>query len=249
MKADVILQDPPWFYCSRRAGGETKNKTKFNGGAEKHYICPAWRVERRLKQGWSEKKAHEANLTNKELLEVGKLIDMATADDSVNFLWRTCPTVEFACQFMRSCGDIPRTDVFNWLKTTNDGKKFRYGPGWYSGSNLEPVLIGTKGKALGQPACGLMPSVVVDYDPDEENPAEIFDTQFVKSVTICPRGKHSEKPDIHAAIEKLYPGKVYLELFARRERPGWTCLGGDLSGNDILQDLMIYINSGSESAE
>lgn len=40
-------------------------------------------------------------------------------------------------------------------------------------------------------------------------------------------GRHSEKPDeIHEKIERLYPGP-YLELFGRKDRPGWTVWGDD----------------------
>jgi N6-adenosine-specific RNA methylase IME4 len=39
-------------------------------------------------------------------------------------------------------------------------------------------------------------------------------------------GEHSEKPEFFykEIVEKLTPGP-YVELFARRKRPGWTCLG------------------------
>lgn len=37
--------------------------------------------------------------------------------------------------------------------------------------------------------------------------------------------RHSEKPEEAAAlIERVSPGP-YLEMFARRRRPGWTCVG------------------------
>jgi len=47
-----------------------------------------------------------------------------------------------------------------------------------------------------------------------------------------PRGKHSQKPEgFQDMIEKVSPGP-YVELFARRKRPGW-----DVWGNEVDCDL------------
>lgn len=51
------------------------------------------------------------------------------------------------------------------------------------------------------------------------------------------RGGHSEKPEpFQDDIERLVNGP-YLELFARRHRPGWTCIGNELDGLDITESL------------
>ena len=58
-------------------------------------------------------------------------------------------------------------------------------------------------------------------------------TQHVKAknrrnVIFAPRGGHSEKPEQqYDLIEAICPGP-YLELFARKQRPGWTAWGKDL---------------------
>jgi N6-adenosine-specific RNA methylase IME4 len=56
------------------------------------------------------------------------------------------------------------------------------------------------------------------------------------------RRGHSEKPDdLHEAFERLLPGP-YIELFARRERPGWDCIGDDsprTAGQDITTTLYL----------
>jgi hypothetical protein len=50
----------------------------------------------------------------------------------------------------------------------------------------------------------------------------------VRSVFEAPVGRHSEKPEgFYDLVESLADGP-YLELFARRVRPGWTCLGNEL---------------------
>ena len=50
----------------------------------------------------------------------------------------------------------------------------------------------------------------------------------VHSVVIAPVGEHSAKPDeVYRCIERLYPGPR-LELFARRQREGWTTWGDEI---------------------
>jgi N6-adenosine-specific RNA methylase IME4 len=50
----------------------------------------------------------------------------------------------------------------------------------------------------------------------------------IRNLIVAPIRKHSHKPDqLHADIEQLYPGP-YLELFARRHYPDWTCRGDEL---------------------
>ena len=51
----------------------------------------------------------------------------------------------------------------------------------------------------------------------------------IPSVIQAPRGRHSEKPAIfHRLIEKALGGLDRLELFARKKRKGWWCVGDQL---------------------
>jgi N6-adenosine-specific RNA methylase IME4 len=53
----------------------------------------------------------------------------------------------------------------------------------------------------------------------------------VPSVFFAPRGEHSAKPEeFYALVERFAPGP-YVELFARRQREGWTCLGDEAGGS------------------
>ena len=50
----------------------------------------------------------------------------------------------------------------------------------------------------------------------------------VHQLVMSPVLAHSEKPEeVARRIERLYPGP-YLELFARREREGWTTWGNEV---------------------
>ena len=46
----------------------------------------------------------------------------------------------------------------------------------------------------------------------------------------APVREHSRKPDeFYQLVEGLCPAKPRLELFAREERPGWTCGGAEVT--------------------
>jgi N6-adenosine-specific RNA methylase IME4 len=48
------------------------------------------------------------------------------------------------------------------------------------------------------------------------------------SIFDAPRGEHSAKPDrFYEIVDAFAPGPV-VELFARRQWPGWTCLGDQM---------------------
>jgi N6-adenosine-specific RNA methylase IME4 len=59
----------------------------------------------------------------------------------------------------------------------------------------------------------------------------------IKMAVLEPRRAHSQKPDcVHDRIERLVGGP-YLELFGRREVPGWTVLGDQVTKfNEVCDD-------------
>jgi len=84
--------------------------------------------------------------------------------------------------------------------------KDKWGTGYYFRGQHEVLLIATKG----------------DIPPPVEEVR-------VSSVLHAPVREHSRKPDeVYDIIEKMYPNRRYLELFARNPREGWTSWGLEL---------------------
>jgi N6-adenosine-specific RNA methylase IME4 len=54
---------------------------------------------------------------------------------------------------------------------------------------------------------------------------------------VCSRKPESVQNMLDAWLNPYLDGHAKVELFATRERPGWICLGGDISGNDIYEDV------------
>lgn len=60
-----------------------------------------------------------------------------------------------------------------------------------------------------------------------------------RSVSFGENLKHSAKPEhLQDSLEIMFPIANKIELFARRIRPGWTCLGNEVcNGEDIYDSL------------
>lgn len=130
---------------------------------------------------------------------------------SVVFIWATSPRLDFAIDLLRHWGLTYRGVAFTWVKTKKDG--------------VTPIG-----------AQGVRPSIV---KPTTEfvlaasmtpkgRPMQIAD-EGVPHTVLAPRTEHSRKPDdVHRRIERLYPDATKLEMFARRDMPGW-----DVWGNEV----------------
>jgi len=66
-----------------------------------------------------------------------------------------------------------------------------------------------------------------------------------RTISFAPSLKHSQKPEnLQDSLEKMFPDAKYLEIFARRQRPGWVCIGNEAPktvGQDIRLSLQKYI--------
>jgi N6-adenosine-specific RNA methylase IME4 len=64
-----------------------------------------------------------------------------------------------------------------------------------------------------------------------------------RSVSLDVNLKHSRKPDhLQNSLEIMFPDTEKLEIFARRERDGWTCIGNEVcNGEDIYDSLAKFL--------
>lgn len=124
--------------------------------------------------------------------------------DALLFMWRVSSQVEEAMRVIRAWGFKPHSEIV-WEKLTSTGKPF-FGMGRIVRGAHETCIIATKGRT---------PKVA---------------DKAVRSRFAAPAGRHSEKPEaFYDLVERLIPGGPYCELFARRVRPGWTCLGNEVA--------------------
>jgi N6-adenosine-specific RNA methylase IME4/ParB-like chromosome segregation protein Spo0J len=126
-----------------------------------------------------------------------KAFKVPAADNTILFLWATNPKLDIAIDILRAWGFTYKTN-FAWFKD-------KFGTGYYNRGQHELLLIAVKGDGIGVP-----------YQGDR-----------LPSVFFAERTEHSKKPDIvYEMIEKMYPGRKRIELFARgKPRDGWAVWG------------------------
>lgn len=122
-------------------------------------------------------------------------------EDSVLFLWRVAAMQQQALDVV-DAWDFELKSELVWKKLTANGGRW-FGMGRTVRAEHETCLIATSGKP-------------------------IVRNHSTRSMFEARVRRHSEKPDeFYHIVERLFDGP-YVELFARRHRPGWTCLGDEL---------------------
>lgn len=125
-------------------------------------------------------------------------LKIPSAKNAILFLWCTSP------KLIPEGVEVIKSWGFTY-KTSMVWVKDKIGMGYYARSRHEYLLIATKGK------------------PGTPEPSNRPD-----SVINAPRTEHSKKPDLYEMIERMYPNRKYLELFARNKRKGWTSWGNEI---------------------
>ncbi len=119
-------------------------------------------------------------------------------ENAVLFLWATAPKLAECFEVIDAWGFTYRTCMV-WVKD-------KIGMGYHARNQHEVLLIAKRGQ--------FAPPEPADRPP---------------SVVNAPRGEHSAKPEVfYELIERMYPDKPWLEVFARNQRPGWATYGNQL---------------------
>ncbi len=157
---------------------------------------------------------HYNLMSDEDLLNLSLVPDLL-APHGVFFCWATGPRLDFAIDLIRAWGLTPRGVAFVWVKTQKDG-----------------TPIGAQGvrPSITKPTTEF---VLAASRVKKGRPMPLA-SEAVPQVVLAPRGAHSAKPDeVQDRIEQMYPNAAKLEVFARRQRPGW-----DIFGDQIPRDLL-----------
>lgn len=161
-----------------------------------------------------------------ERLDVRSLVDPSGC---VLALWVPSTLLHDGLRVMESWG-FTLKQTYVWVKVkkkVNDmSNPLAFGMGRLFRQSHELVLIGTRGKVY-----------------------KGLKSKNQRSVILAPNSGHSKKPEgLQDSLELMFPDASKLEMFARRVRQGWTCLGNDIDGKDIrvaIQDMNEAIQSQS----
>lgn len=178
-------------------------------------LDPPWPYERTHGQGIAEREY--SLMTWDNLAALGPSIASVAAPNCAIFMWTTAPLLIETVAMVQAWPFRYITKAFSWVKTTKSGGIF-FGIGSYTASNTEDVWLLSNG-------------IPHRHNKDVSQIVPTYDA------VVAPMGRHSKKPEeVQDRIERLVRGP-YLEIFARRRRPGWVCVGNELDGLDIRESL------------
>lgn len=169
---------------------------------------PPWSF--RVWSGKGTARSAENHYLTMTMRQIARLpVEELASSDCVLFMWACWPSLIDAIDIVKAWGFEYKTCAFHWTKAHagqiemfRDDGDAQVGMGYWTRANSEPCLLAVRGK------------------PKRLN-------ADVRQGIIEPRRQHSRKPDcVHERIERLVAGP-YLELFARKSRPGWTAWGNE----------------------
>ena len=125
-------------------------------------------------------------------------------------MWATFPQLKEALQLIKAWGFTYKTVAFVWLKTNKKALTWFYGLGFWTRGNAEICLLATKGHPKRQ-------------------------AKNIHQLIISPIEEHSKKPEeARKKIVALMGDLPRIELFARKESPGWDIWGNEVKSNITL---------------
>ena len=174
---------------------------------------PPWEFKAWGKNTGKNGRTAEKHYRTMPTVEIAKFpIESIAAKDCALFLWAVWPALPDALALIAAWGFEYKTVAWVWTKFNETSMGTHMGLGYYTRANTEPCLLAVR---------GTMPVKAHD----------------VQALIMTPVQEHSRKPDDqYRKIERLYDGP-YLELFARRKRPGWHVWGNEVESDVMLQAM------------
>lgn len=172
------------------------------------YADPPWEFRTYSGQGKDRSADRHYNTGGLDTIKTLPVASLA-ADNCALLMWAVMPELRGALEVIQAWGFEYKTVGFTWVKQNKSSEGLFLGMGYWTRANAELCLLATKG-----------------------SPERI--AKDVHQVVLSPIEEHSRKPDeVAKRIERLLRGP-YLELYARREREGWTTWGNEIARESFL---------------
>jgi len=174
------------------------------------YIDPPWKMGNKSKNRVLVPKYNV--LQDKDIFQLS--INNIADKNCALFLWSINSKLPQSIAIIEKWGFRYVGIAFCWVKTSKKTNKPNCRmSGNYTLQGIEICLLGIKGKMKTK-------------------------DRTVRQVLLSPREYHSKKPNIiREKIIKLFGNLPRIELFARAKFLGWDCLGYEINGKDIRQEL------------
>ena len=178
------------------------------------YADPPWAY-----RVWSKKgngRSAESHYPTMSIEEIADLPVKELADENCAlFLWVTFPLLREIWKVIDAWGFTYKSVAFVWIKQNKRADSLFWGMGYWTRANAEICILATKG-----------------------SPKRY--SKRVHQAIVSHIEEHSKKPEeARRRIEQLMGDVPRIELFARRETPGWDVWGNEVAcslGTEILQE-------------
>ena len=180
---------------------------------------PPWKYANRMGTGRDLRKGRKYKIGH----NIGVSYDSMTLEDICSLPVEGC--ADEACHL--------------WLWTTNRHLEcgFRVMEAW--GFKYLTPIHWVKPAGIGAWFINVSQTVLFGYKGKCKFPLERYKRNVIMT---GPPKRHSEKPEeVFDLIESISPPDR-LEIFARKERPGWTTIGNEIDGMDIQESLRKVAN-------
>lgn len=185
--------------------------------------CP-WAFNDKLKMS-DVKRGAQANYDTMPLGAIAGLnLQGWVKEDSLLAMWVPSSLLTEGLIIMKGWGFVHK-QIVTWVKTSKgegvvdaprEDMSMAFGMGRYFRGVTEHALIGTRGKV-----------------------SKLVKSKSERNIILHPAMPHSQKPEaLQDMLERILPKGPYLEMFARRARPGWDCVG--LESEHIKADLTTW---------
>lgn len=189
-------------------------------------VDPAWPFKDKLP---GETRGAARNYRTQTISEIMRMELPPLDDDCVLALWRVASMQQEALDVIKAYGFRPPEREVVWLKKTVHGRRW-FGMGHVVRAEHEICLIAIKGhprvKNHSTRSTFVTEEPLIELAPDLAG----FSARVPQYVNANGklRYKHSQKPEVFFDIcEGMFEGP-YAETNARRQRPGWTCVGDEM---------------------
>lgn len=187
---------------------------------------PPWQFSDQLKNDPSIKRGASSNYPVLDIEEIKKLpVNYITAHNALLALWVPSSLLQEGLDTMNAWG-FKQKQTWIWIKekknaiSENTNENLSFGMGRIFRNTHELVLVGTKGSIYSE-----------------------LKNHSQRTIFYAPIGKHSEKPEaLQDQLNLMFPNPELkkMEMFARRDREGYFCLGNECPssfGEDIRDSL------------
>lgn len=218
-KFQTIIADPPWFFFDRLKQSDVAR------GAEANYKT--------------------MSLSDIKSIPIN---DVSDPDGCVLGLWVPSSLLQEGLDVMKSWGFVHK-QTYIWVKSKKDSfsdLKNNIIKAFKSGDNIKESITAacnqfslndTLGFGMGHLFRQTHEVCLIGI-----NNSKIYKSlqnKSQRSVSFAYNVRHSQKPEnLQNSLEKMFPDANRLEIFARKNKEGWTCLGNELcNGEDIVTSL------------